>query len=92
MALGATTVQPAFYYQLTSWIVAGSALITVLQAHDRNRTMLMWLFLFIAVIYNPFAPLSFSPAAWQIVHITTILIFSVVIFSLHPGRLKVKTA
>ena len=66
---------PYVYFQLTNWFVAGAALMTARQAHQQVRTVLMWLFIFIAVVFNPIAPLYLSKYVWQIADILVILLF-----------------
>ena len=77
MALGAVYSEfPYVYYQLTSWVILGAALIAVQQAHGNDRTFLVWLFLATAVVFNPFTPLSIDEVAvWQVLYLVGALIF-----------------
>ncbi len=71
------------YYQLMGWIVTGAAIITALHAAARNHTFLMWCFIFLAVIFNPVAPLHLSELIWQVVNAATIgILFAVLAY--HP--------
>lgn len=88
IVLGAITPQPLAYYQLMSWIVSGSALITALQAHHQDRTVTMWLFLFVAIIFNPFAPLALTQDIWQAIYLVTAFVFFLALLAMNPPRLS----
>ncbi|NTV44124.1 MAG: hypothetical protein HGA67_00305 [Candidatus Yonathbacteria bacterium] len=66
---------PYAYYQLMNWVVMGAALMTAEQASTKNRMFLVWLFIFVAVIFNPIAPFELRPDAWQIADVAAILFF-----------------
>lgn len=58
---------PFVYYQLMNWIVVGAAIVTALQASRKNQIAVMWLFLLVAVVFNPIAPLYLNQNVWRIV-------------------------
>lgn len=89
--LGALTPKPLAYYQFMDWIVAGSALITMLQAHQHNKTITMWAFLFVSILYNPFAPFSLPLLAWQVIYALTAPLFFWPMVTLNPFRIYIKT-
>ncbi len=85
LALGALAPVPYFaYFQLMNWIVVGAALMTVLQAYKQNSLWIVWVFAFVAVIFNPVAPLYFSPDVWRIADITVAALFALSFFLVKP--------
>jgi hypothetical protein len=75
MLLGALYPFPFAYYQLMNWVVVGASLITAQQAITRNRMFLVWLFIFIAVIFNPLAPFELRADVWQIADLVVAVTF-----------------
>jgi hypothetical protein len=63
------------YYQLMNWVVVGAALTVAWQAYKTNKTFIMWLFVFIAVVFNPIAPLHLRTDVWHIADVLAILLF-----------------
>src|SRR3990167_2032110 len=85
LALGALAPVPYFaYFQLMNWIVIGAALMTALQAYKQNSAWIAWLFALVAVIFNPVAPLYFSPDVWRIADVTVAVLFIVSFFLVKP--------
>ena len=77
-ALGVTFTSyslPYVYYQLLNWVVLGAALVTANHAHDKNRPLLMWVFIILAVIFNPVAPFYLSPIAWHVLDLVAAGLF-----------------
>lgn len=74
-ALGALAPIPFYaYYQLMNWIVVGAALVTAWQAYRAKKDWVVWLFILVAVIFNPLAPLYFSADVWRIADIVAALL------------------
>lgn len=73
-SLSALFVLPFAYYQLTNWAVMGSSLIVAWQSYKKATTWIMWLFIIIAVIFNPLAPIYLSAFVWQIADSIVILL------------------
>jgi hypothetical protein len=81
---------PYAYYQLMTWIVVGAALMTAYQARQQVKTALMWLFIFIAVIFNPIAPFYLRNDIWQIAYIVVVLLFIISFFFIKPIQTEKK--
>jgi FtsH-binding integral membrane protein len=77
MIAGAFLSFPFAYYQLMNWVVAIAALMTAKQAREGGNTFWIWLFAFVAVVFNPITPLYFRTDVWQIADIIAIVIFAV---------------
>jgi len=83
--LGALAPIPFYaYYQLMNWIVVGAALMAAWQAYKQNSLWLVWLFLLVAVIFNPLAPFYFSADMWRIVDIVAAVLFAISFFLIRP--------
>ncbi|MBI2612869.1 hypothetical protein HYW59_03630 [Candidatus Kaiserbacteria bacterium] len=86
-ALGALAPVPYFaYYQMMNWIVVGAALTTAWQAYKQKNNWLLWLFILVAVIFNPIAPLYFSADIWRIADIVAAILFIISFFILKPTK------
>ena len=69
---------PYVYYQLLSWVVLAAALSTAWQGRDNQ--FIVWFFLFIGVVFNPFAPLHLRQDIWHLADVCTALLFLGMIF------------
>jgi hypothetical protein len=83
--LGALGAWPFAYYQLMNWIVLGAALSTAWMAYQRKQEAVAWLFLAVAVVFNPLAPLYLGPAVWKIADCIAAALFALS-FLLLPMR------
>jgi hypothetical protein len=83
MLAGALFPIPYFaYYQLTNWVVLGAAIMTAWQARALGKEWIMWLFVLVAVVFNPIAPLYLRPDIWHVLDIVAALIFLLSFFFL----------
>lgn len=48
----------------------------------------MWLFLFVAIIFNPFAPLALTQDIWQAIYLVTAFVFFLALLAMNPPRLS----
>lgn len=71
---------PFVYYQLMNWIVVGASIVTALQASRKNNLSIMWLFLLVAVVFNPVAPLYLAQDVWIIVDVVAGALFVLAFF------------
>jgi FtsH-binding integral membrane protein len=77
LLLGALYSFPYAYYQIMEWVVVGGALMTSYQAYQQKKMFMVWLFAFVAVVFNPLAPLYLGTLIWQVVDITAAVLFVV---------------
>jgi len=76
MLAGALFPVPYYaYYQLMNWIVMGAALTVAYHAYKARNEAVLWLFVLVAVVFNPVAPLHLRADVWQIADIIAILLF-----------------
>ena len=66
---------PCVFYQLMNWIVAGAALLIVWKAYKKAKLWLVWIFILIAVVFNPVAELYVSSLVWLIADIVVMILF-----------------
>ncbi len=77
-------IQYFVYYQLMNWVVLGAAVVTALQAREMKNEFWMWLFILVAVVFNPIAPLHLRADVWQIADIVVALLFIISILLIKP--------
>lgn len=75
LLVGALHSFPYVYYQFMNWVVVGAGLITTQQALAKNRMVTAWVFILVAVVFNPIAPFELRADIWQIVDIAAALLF-----------------
>ena len=67
---------PIGYYTLSRLVVSASALYFVYNHYKQNNNTNIWIFSFIAVLYNPIIPIYlYEKLIWIIINIITILVF-----------------
>lgn len=86
LALGALKPFPFAYFQIMNWVVAGAALLTAWQAHKQKNIFFAWVFVFIAVVFNPLAPIYLRSDIWQIADIAAAALFGISFFALQPKK------
>ena len=74
---------PVAFYQLLNWVVVGASIVTAQHASDKNKMFITWVFVILAVVFNPIAPLSMRQDVWQVADIIAILLF---VYALIPKR------
>jgi len=70
------------YYQFMGWVVVGAVVIAALQAHQMNRSLLMWVLILVGVVFNPIAPFYLGATVWQALDMVAAFIFLVSIVTL----------
>ena len=85
LALGALAPIPYYaYFQLMNWVVVGAALMTAWQAYKLGKLFPAWLFVLVAVVFNPLAPFYFSADVWRIADVVVAALFLVSFFLIRP--------
>ena len=57
---------PYAYYQLLRWAVCGIAAFSAYQEYKQQKRLWMWIFVGLAVLFNPIVPIHFTRDVWQI--------------------------
>lgn len=67
---------PYGYYMLSRLVVSGCALYFAINSYQSKDNLKLWIFGFIAVLYNPLIPISLgSKVLWTFVNIPTMIYF-----------------
>jgi len=64
MLFGALGQWPYGYFILLRWVVTAGAIIVTLNAFDKNIDWAKVLFVFIAILFNPIAPIHLPREVW----------------------------
>ena len=86
MLLGTLTQWPYGYYQLLRFVVCGVAVYVAYTAYTWQKIWATWLFGFIALLFNPLAPIHFSRELWQPIDVICAILFIVIIFVLKEPK------
>lgn len=66
---------PYAYYQLMNWAVVGASVMTAHRAHMQMNSVIMWIFVALAVVFNPLAPLYLRADVWIGADVLAIVLF-----------------
>lgn len=80
--LGALADWPYGYYQLLRLVTCGIAIYIAYTAYAWKKIWVVWLFGFIALLFNPLIPIHLSRELWQPINVICALLFAVVAFAL----------
>jgi hypothetical protein len=70
------------YYTLLRWVVCAAAVLFVISYYARRAMWAVWVFGFIALLFNPIAPIRLARSTWAIVDAVTAIVFVVGALSL----------
>jgi len=82
MLLGALLEWPYGYYIFLRWITCAIALFVAFTAYDWHKLWAMWLFGFIALLFNPLIPVHLSRQLWQPIDLICSFLFVLGVFIL----------
>jgi len=71
---------PYSYYTLLRWLVTIIGALVAYDFYENKNTNWMWLFIAIAILFNPIFLIYFSKDTWQLLDLITAVIFLVSIF------------
>lgn len=76
------------YYTILRWIACGTAAFTAFQAAQSKKTGWLVVFIIVAVVLNPIAPLHLKRDTWALVDIAAavLLLVSIPLFDAHKPR------
>ena len=75
MLFGALGQWPYGYYQLLRLVVCGLGVYVAAMAYKWQKQWATWLFGFIALLFNPLAPIHLSREIWQPIDLVCALLF-----------------
>ncbi|MBA7582492.1 hypothetical protein ES708_24422 [subsurface metagenome] len=79
MLFGAVAEWPYGYYTILRWITCITSILVVIQAFEKNIDWAKVVFIVIAILFNPLAPIYLSRSTWIPLDIVTAIIFLFVI-------------
>jgi uncharacterized membrane protein YccC len=77
MLFGALGRWPYGYYQLLRWVTCGAAVFVAFMAYNWKKLWATYLFVFIAVLFNPLIPIHLNRELWQMIDSICALLFVV---------------
>ena len=75
MLFGAIAEWPYGYYTILRWITCITSILVVLQAFEKNINWAKVIFIIIAILFNPLAPIYLSRNIWIPLDIVTAILF-----------------
>lgn len=75
---------PYGYYTLLRWVTCATAVIFAFHGHAGGKMWALWTFGFVALLFNPIAPVYLSREAWRPIDLITAVLFAVGTFTLPP--------
>jgi len=75
MLFGAIAELPYGYYTLLRWITCITSILVVLQAFEKNIDWAKVVFIVIAILFNPLAPIHLSRSTWIPLDVITAILF-----------------
>ncbi len=91
MLLLALVQLPYGYYQLLRWVVCGVSIFLAYTAYDWKKTWATWLFVVIALLFNPLIPIYLSRELWQLIDmVSSILFFAAILILRKPNEERQK--
>lgn len=78
----ALTKQPYGFYKLLRWVVFGVSSYSIFIAYNEKYFGWLWIFLFIAILFNPIFPVYFDRTTWAYIDVCTAIIFIISIFKM----------
>ena len=89
MLFGALGRWPYGYYQLLRFVVCGVGAYVAYLAYNRQKIWAVWIFGFIAILFNPLIVIHLSRELWQTIDFICAVLFIIVAFVLKkPGEEK----
>ncbi|MBW8015052.1 MAG: hypothetical protein FVQ82_02625 [Planctomycetes bacterium] len=82
MLLLALADLPYGYYQLLRLVVCGVSVYIAVTAYSWQKMWGVWLFGFIALLFNPLIPIHLSREIWQPIDVVCAILFIVMMFVL----------
>ncbi len=80
LLLWALTDNPYSYYQLLRWVITIIAGYTAYTYYNKQKIRWTWTFGVMALLFNPIIPFYFSKSTWQLIDLTSAVLFFVSLF------------
>lgn len=86
MLFGALGRWPYGYYQLLRFVTCGVAVYVAFMAYNWQKIWAVWLFGFIALLFNPLIPIHLSRELWQPIDVICAILLIVIAFVLKKPK------
>ena len=86
MLLGALAEWPYGYYQLLRFVVCGASVFVAFKAYEWQKIWAVWMFGFIALLFNPLIPIHLTREIWQPIDFVCAILFIVMTFVLKKSE------
>jgi len=73
---------PYGYYIFLRWVTCGMAVFTAFLAYHWETKWVVWVFIPIAIVFNPFVPIHLTKEIWQPIDIVCAILFAISAFIL----------
>lgn len=67
---------PFAYYQVMNWVTVIAASMVAYRAHAQKKEWIMWIFVAVAVVFNPVAPLHLRADVWMFADVVAAVLFA----------------
>ena len=74
--IGAMGTHPYAYYQALRWVVCGAAAYSAYLYLKEDRTVLVWVFGIMAILFNPIVPFYLDKDSWQLLDLVAAVVFT----------------
>lgn len=82
MLFGTLADLPYGYYQLLRFVVCGVAVYVAFSAYNGQKMWAVWIFGFVALLFNPLIPIHLPRELWQPIDLICAILFIVMAFVL----------
>ena len=82
MLFGALGRWPYSYYIVLRWVTCAAAVVVVYHGHVYRKPWAIWVFIFIAALFNPILPVHLTREAWRIIDLAAATTFVAAAFTI----------
>lgn len=86
MLVAALGYHPYDYYTLLRWVVCVISVLVAAKAGGEGKRSWMWVFVVIALFFNPLFPVHLRRQTWAIIDVLTALVFVVSLYFIDLRR------
>ena len=77
---------PYGYYIILRFVTCGVSMFLALRARVAGKTVWLWTFVAVAVVYNPIIRVHLTRESWSAINLATVAMIAASIFLLKPSR------
>jgi len=88
MLLAAVGEWPYAYYQFMRWAVCAAAVFVAYKGWTFKRAWAVWVFCFVAILFNPLVPFHIKRDTWQVIDLAAAAAFVMTILGMSRPALS----